>query len=140
VMALNAPAAALYGMLGVGKGDSLLNLMMSENLPPLIENWAQVARHACQRLRMESAAQGGVPALDRAADHLDRVPAPRDPVTTPVIPTILNTGSMRLSIFATIAQLGTPEDVALQDLKIELYFPTDDASESLLRQMTEQSG
>jgi transcriptional regulator with XRE-family HTH domain len=140
VMALNAPAATLYGMLGVGEGDSLLDLMMSDTLPPMIENWAQVAQHACQRLRTESAAQGGVPALDRAADHLGRVPRPRGLTTGPVIPTILNTGTMRLSIFTTIAQLGTPEDVALQDLKIELYFPSDDASASLLRQLADQSG
>lgn len=139
VMALNAPARALYGMLGVGDGDSLLDLMMSDTLPPLIENWAQVAHHACQRLRTESAAQGGVAALDRAADHLGRVPTPRNQPTGPVIPTILNTGTMRLSIFATIAQFGTPEDVALEDLKVELYFPSDDASSALLRALTEQS-
>ena len=57
-----------------------------------------------------------------------------------MIQTILDTGTMRLSIFATIAQLGTPEDVALQDMRVELYFPTDDASESVLRQLADQSG
>jgi len=86
-------------------------------------------------LRTESAAQGGVPALDQAADHLGRVPQPKNTPTSPVIPTILNAGGVRLSVFATIAQFGTPEDVALEDLKIELYFPTDAASADLLRAM-----
>ncbi|MEO0379904.1 MAG: helix-turn-helix transcriptional regulator [Pseudomonadota bacterium] len=135
VVDMNAPARTLYGMLGIHTGDSLLDLMMSDTLPPLIENWAQVAHHACQRLRTESAAQGGVAALDRAADHLGQVPRPRSQTTGPVIPTILSTGSMRLSIFATIAQLGTPEDVALEDFKVELYFPADPESEAALRAM-----
>ncbi|MFL4470294.1 helix-turn-helix domain-containing protein [Tateyamaria armeniaca] len=135
VMAMNDPATKLYGLLGMNVGDSLLDLMMSDTLPPLIENWGQVAHHACQRLRTESAAQGGVPVLDGAADHLGRVPRSRGQTTGPVIPTILNTGTLRLSIFATIAQFGTPEDIALEDLKVELYFPADPDSDALLRAM-----
>ncbi len=34
-------------------------------------------------------------------------------------------GSMRLSMFTTIAQFGTPEDLTLDDMKIELFFPAD---------------
>ncbi|WP_415401952.1 helix-turn-helix domain-containing protein [Tateyamaria sp. SN3-11] len=135
VLQMNAPARMLYGLLGVVPGDSLLDLMTSDTLPPLVENWAEVAHHACQRLRTESAAQGGIAALDRAADHLGRVPRPRSVAANPVIPTILNTGTLRLSIFATIAQFGTPEDVALEDLKVELYFPSDPESEAVLRSL-----
>ena len=135
VMALNAPAATLYGMLGVGEGDSLLDLMMSGTLPPMIENWAQVAHHACQRLRTESAAQGGVPALDRAARHLAAIHQTQNQPLGPVAPTIYRMGGTRLSLFATISQFGTPEDLALHDLKIELYFPADDATRQAFEAM-----
>jgi len=47
---------------------------------------------------------------------------PIDPARTPVIPTIVAQGDKRLSLFATVAQFGTPEDGALGSLKIELYF------------------
>lgn len=133
VLQMNAPAQKLYAMLGVRVGDSLLDLVMSDHISEVIKNWPQVAHHACQRLRTESAAQGGVPELDRAADHLGQVPQPKGAPTSPVIPTILNLGDAHLSIFATIAQFGTPEDVALADLKVELYFPADEASAALLR-------
>ena len=135
ILDMNTPAQAFYGMLGVRIGDSILDLMMSDDLPPLVENWPEVAHHACQRLRTESAAQGGLAVLDRAADHLAQVPIRKKPAASPVIPTILNNGTLRLSVFATVAQFGTPEDVALDDLRIELFFPADDASDQLLRSM-----
>ncbi len=139
VLRFNGPARALYGALGVVEGDSLLDLLTSAHLPPLIENWPAVAHHAAQRLRTESAAQGGIAALDRAADHLAAVPS-RDPATaSPVMPTILNTGALRLSMFATIAQFGTPEDVTLDALKIELYFPADAATDKAFRAMADRA-
>ncbi|MEL6467465.1 MAG: helix-turn-helix transcriptional regulator [Pseudomonadota bacterium] len=135
ILDMNHPAASLFSGLGMGSGDSLLDLMMSDTLPPLVENWPDVARHACQRLRTESAAQGGVPALDRVANHLGAVQGRTQMATSPVIPTILRMGNTRLSIFATIAQFGTPEDVALDDLKVELYFPADATTDAALRAM-----
>ena len=137
VIDLNAPATQLFGALGLAAGGSLLDLMMSDDAPTLIENWPDVAHHACQRLRTESAAQGGVPALDRVADHLGLVAGRTQVPTGPVIPTIINTGGLRLSIFATIAQFGTPEDVALDDLKVELYFPADAETDALLHGMAQ---
>ena len=133
---MNGPAARLFGLLGVGPGDSLLALVTSDLLPQMVENWPAVARHAALRLRTESAAQGGVPELDAAAAHLAAVPGQADGPPAPVVPTIFNTGTLRLAMFATIAQFGTPEDLALDDLKIELYFPADAATDTALRALS----
>jgi transcriptional regulator with XRE-family HTH domain len=132
---LNVPAQRLFGPLGITEGSSLLDLMLGDRLPPLLENWPQVAHHAAQRLRIESAAQGGVPVLDRAADHLSRVPPPREPALGPVVPAVYRLGSQRLALFATLAQFGTPEDLTLDDVRIELYFPADEATEHALNEM-----
>ena len=43
---------------------------------------------------------------------------------------------MRLSMFTTIAQFGTPEDLTLDDMKIELFFPADEATAETLRTLT----
>lgn len=137
VVRLNAPAGMLFGLMGVGEGDSLLDLMLLEELPPVIENWPEVAHHTARRLRTESAAQGGFPALDRAADHLSRVPAPDARTLGPVVPAIYRAGGLRLALFATIAQFGTPEDLLLDDLRIELFFPADTGSETTLRSLAE---
>jgi len=135
VLAFNPPAARLFGSFGVGEGDSLLDLMLSPALPPLVENWAEVAHHAARCLRTESAAQGGVPQLDRVAAALAAAGGTVEPAAGPVIPTIFRLGATRLALFAMLAQFGTPDDVTLDDLKIELYFPADAQSEALLRSM-----
>ncbi len=136
VIRMNAPAAALFAEVGAREGSSLLELMVSERLRPYIENWPDVARHAAQRLRTESAAQGGIALLDEAAEKLGRVAATnRDPLG-PVVPTIWRRGTGTLSLFATLAQFGTPEDVTLDDLKIELYFPADEETKRALHALS----
>lgn len=139
VLRMNAPAESLFGRLGIGEGGSLLELMVSDTLPPLIENWPEVAHYAAQRLRTESAAQGGVAALDEVVDRLARVQPARTERLGPVAPTIFRAGSQRLALFATVAQFGTPEDLTLDDLKIELYFPADSETKSALLAMAERA-
>ena len=131
----NATALALYGRFGIGIGDSLLDLLTNAALPGIIENWPEVAHHAAVRLRTENAALGGVPEFDAAIRYLSDALDPATPTTGPVIPTILRLGEQRLSMFATIAQFGTPEDLLLDDLKVELYFPTDDVTRAAFERM-----
>jgi len=134
----NPTALALFGALGVKTGDSLLELVTSDALPPLVDNWPDVAHHTAQRLRTESLAQGGIAVLDRAADILSRAPKPKGSATGPVVPTLLKLNDLRLSMFATLSQFGTPEDVTLDDLKIEHYFPLDAATEAIFDRMASQ--
>ncbi len=133
VVQMNDAARRLFAQIGVAEGDSLLQLMMSDHFPAYIENWPEVAHHAALRLRTESAAQGGVAALETAAQQLSAVPGQGGAAPRPVVPTIYVSGDMRLSLFATIAQFGTPEDLMLDDLRIELYFPADGRTEHILR-------
>ena len=135
VLALNGPAQSLFGGLGVREGSSLLDLMMGDVLPDLIENWPQVAYHGAQRLRTESAAQGGVPELDKAAAFLCAVAGDAEPSPLPVVPTLFNANGVRLRMFTTLAQFGTPDDLTLDDLKMELYFPADATTKTALEQM-----
>ena len=135
IVQMNRPAQGLFGPLDLNEGDSLLELMLSDILPPLIENWPEVAHHTAQRLRTESTAQGGVTVLDKAAEKLAEVATTVPHSNGPVVPTIFIAGSIRLSLFSTIAQFGTPEDLTLDDLKIELYFPADLETENAFRAM-----
>ena len=82
------------------------------------------------------AAQGGIAELDSAADAFSEVPVPAHHHSGPVLPTTYRVGDLRLSLFSTIAQFGTPEDLTLDDLKIELFFPSDAATEQFLRSMS----
>jgi len=51
----------------------------------------------------------------------------------PVLSILFRKGDTRLSVFTTIATLGTPQDVTLQEIRIECFFPSDAASAALFR-------
>src|SRR5215471_13990800 len=59
----------------------------------------------------------GVPARWREPD----LEAPRDLI----LPTELNLGGTSLRMFSTVTTLATPNDVTLQDLHIEAFYPAD---------------
>lgn len=135
IVKLNDPGKFLFGALGILEGTSLLDMITSDLMPNMIENWPEVAQHAAQRLRTESTSQGGVKALEDVATQLAKVGGKVEVPQTPVIPTIYNLNGMRLSLFSTIAQFGTPTDVTLDDLKIELFFPADEQTELILKSL-----
>jgi transcriptional regulator with XRE-family HTH domain len=133
----NATAAELLGQVGVAVGSSLLDaLAPGSQLQQAIENWPTTARYLAMRLKTESRHLGGDPILDTAVSRLavdahgsigaaaERLP--------PFATTDLKIGAHTLSFISTIAQFGTAEDIAIADLRIELMFPADEATRSLL--------
>jgi hypothetical protein len=42
-------------------------------------------------------------------------------------------GDVSLKLFTTIATLGTPQDITAEELRIEAFFPMDDATADTLR-------
>jgi hypothetical protein len=53
-----------------------------------------------------------------------------------VIPLQLELHGQRPSWFSTIATIGTPQDVTLEELCIESMFPADDETDSAVRELT----
>jgi hypothetical protein len=51
----------------------------------------------------------------------------------PVLPLRFRKGEISLALFTTIATLGTPQDITLQELRIECFFPMDEATAEVLR-------
>jgi hypothetical protein len=54
---------------------------------------------------------------------------PRDPPDAELPPTLtlrFRKGATLLALFSVIATVGTPLDVSLEDLRIELFFPADE--------------
>ncbi len=53
---------------------------------------------------------------------------------TPIlVPCRLDMGGVELSLFTTLTTFGTPRDITLDGLAVELFFPADDATEAILR-------
>jgi hypothetical protein len=42
-------------------------------------------------------------------------------------------GNTSLRLFTTIATLGTPQDITLQELRVECFFPMDEETANVLR-------
>ena len=85
----------------------------------------------------------GDPALEaleaevREYPNLGHLPAPAaigegdDPPL--LVPFQLISGPVELSFFTTLTTFGTPRDVTLDELCVELFFPADDRTEQLLK-------
>lgn len=53
-----------------------------------------------------------------------------------LVPVVLDVGGTDVALFTTLTTFGTPRDVTLDELAVELFFPADDAAEDLLRGAT----
>jgi hypothetical protein len=62
------------------------------------------------------------------------LPAVGDAALAPTLPLELAIDGKTLRLFNTLTTFGTPQDVTLQELRIEMSFPADDESEALLRE------
>ena len=124
-----------------GKPHNLVRLLVRpDGLKPAVENWDETVIWILRRLRAEALAEGA-PAGDRFMAELLAIPdvaklahTPRDDTDYPPALTIhFRAGDTRLSLFSMIATVGTPLDVALQDLRLEFFFPADAATERWFR-------
>jgi MmyB-like transcription regulator ligand binding domain len=50
-----------------------------------------------------------------------------------LIPVRLDVDGVELSLFTTMTTFGTPQDITLDEVAVELFFPADDESDELLR-------
>jgi transcriptional regulator with XRE-family HTH domain len=58
-----------------------------------------------------------------------------DASTEPFLAMEFKNADVSLSFFTTIASLGTPYDVTLHELRVESFFPVDDATDRALRRL-----
>ncbi len=110
-----------------------------QGLRRLIVNWDAAAHSLIQRLR-EDLRRTRDPALrerlsalmDMAGDDEAGVREPAAPLM-PMLSLDLRLGDQTLRLFSVIATFGTPQDITTDELRIESFFPADDASDYLLR-------
>ncbi len=115
-------------------------LVSPEALRPFIVNWEEVALYFLRGVQADAIADGtretadlltrliafpGLPALSRVL--------PRGEPRTPVLVIHFRKGETSLRLFTTIATLGTPQDVTLQEIRIECFFPMDNATARMFR-------
>ena len=148
LMLTNAAAPRFFGIFidlaGEPTPANVLKLMFDPaKLRPFIANWEAVAEALIQRVHRE--AVGGV-VDDEAARLLDTLLAYPDvprrwrapdlgAVLTPILPVEFRTGDLTMRFFSTVTTLGTPQDVTLQEIRIECFFPADAETEARAREL-----
>jgi len=121
-----------------GAANVLRLLFHPEGLRPAIADWAQTGPVLLDRIRREVAADPTWclgPSLLRELIALADLDAPRLPLLEapdPVLTLTLVRADLRLDLFSTVATFGTAQDVTVQELRIETFFPADDASREAL--------
>ena len=119
-------------------GNAMHLIFHPRGIRPHLVNFAEIVRVTIERLRHE-ALSDPTGATVRLLDELGRygpLPPVRDVIVGEprlLIPVHLRRGDLELRFFTTIATLGTPIDVTAHELRIETYFPADDATEAVLR-------
>jgi transcriptional regulator with XRE-family HTH domain len=84
----------------------------------------------------------GDPALQAILDEVSAYPDIADLVAAPastgwdepplLVPLEVTLGGRDLSLFTTLTTFGTPRDITLDELAVELFFPADDATRAAL--------
>src|SRR6476620_2821759 len=109
-------------------------------------NWDEFARQLIQILHRDVAQ--GSRAASQLLDEIMTYPGlsaewrlPRhSQASSPVMTMQLAKGDYRLAFFSTFTTLAMPTDAALQQIKIECFFPAADATDGKARQLALQQG
>jgi transcriptional regulator with XRE-family HTH domain len=145
VVLTNAATPRLLGWLcgGTAHRNVLHQVCDPSDVRRVLVNWDEVAGDLIGHLHDDIAR---VPSDARARALLDEVlrypgvPSrwrSRDPVATPppLLTVVFRKGDRELRFFSTISTFGTPHDVTLDELRIECWFPADEATGALCRDL-----
>lgn len=148
---LNEPAARMLRWLmdmpdghpiPEGGAVNVLRMMLDPAaLRQYVVNWRAVGADLLHWIQREAMGDGPGSEATRMLDTLAALPgmddlsaAPNlDRRALPFLPLTIRKGGVELNMFTTIATLGTPHDVTVHELRIESFFPADDATEQWFR-------
>jgi hypothetical protein len=123
----------LAGPLKPGTSLNLADALVAPDvLRPYLTNWAEIVRYFVRSVEADAIADGTQETkdlLERLLSYKD-VPSvmsntPMPDAGAPVLPMHFERSGTRLRLFTVIAALGTPQDITLQELRIESFFPMD---------------
>lgn len=135
------------GLAGGGDGppNLLYQLFSEDGMRPYIANWDEVAYYMVQRMHREAVhAQADDPTVTFLEDLLAGDDVPRrwhlfdvSAQQSLLIPVHLKIGDLDARLFSVITTLGTPQDITLQELRIEAFMPADEATKEVMAALME---
>jgi len=129
--------------------DSPLNFLRLffgvDGLRPHILNWNETGSALMNRLRREAIMNPHSPSADLFQELRKDAGAPgsndfgQDEALDPVLPIELLINGNHLRLFTMFTTFGTSQDVALQELRIDMSFPVDEATRRFLASAAEDN-
>ena len=135
----------LVGPIAPGTPINLADALVGPDvLRPHLANWDAIVRYFIRSVAADAAAD----ATPETAALLERLlgykdvrttlsQAPVTGITAPILPMHFQKGQTALRLFTTIATLGTPQDITLQELRIESFFPMDEETREIFLKWAE---
>lgn len=145
VVLANRAAAGLTALLPEFLRSPVLNLFRASLHPEGFAahtlnfgQWGNYMLGALERLAASNRDAASYELLDeiRAYPGVDALSGIGDadaPGADLLVPCVLGLGGTRLSMFTTLTTFGTPRDITLEELCIELFYPADADTEAALR-------
>jgi transcriptional regulator with XRE-family HTH domain len=121
----------------VNLADALLSPAI---LRPFLVNWEEVALHFIRGVQADAIADGSAQSSALLARLLAYEGLPElaqssaiEEAPRPLLPIHFRKSGISLRLFSTIATLGTPQDVTVQEIRIESFFPVDNPTARFFR-------
>jgi transcriptional regulator with XRE-family HTH domain len=136
ILRTNAAATRFFGILlgdraGAGPANVVRLMFSPDGLRPYVQDWETVAEALIRRVHREAVGHAidqptaallaevlgypGVPARWRAPSL--------EPPLYPIIPITFRKGADSFRYFSLVSTLGTPQDITLQEIRIECFYP-----------------
>ncbi|TDF35869.1 XRE family transcriptional regulator [Alteromonadaceae bacterium M269] len=149
VQMMNASAERLFGLIMsssdfASKNGEQAKLNVAEltlhpkGLRQFITNWEQAAPSFVSRLKSEMLSSANVEVRQRLGGYLALASSVGEfdsfqPGLLPVMPLNISVSGVELSFFSMISTIGTPQDITTDELRIESFYPNDEATEVFFR-------
>ncbi len=122
---------------------NVLRLLFDPASRDMIDGWNQVASTILRRLQRESFHRPHDQAMGELLDDLLNAPGvPADwrnhdlaALEEPMLGVNFRAGDLALSFLTTITEFNAPQNVTLDELRIESYFPLDDQTRDLCKSL-----
>lgn len=151
ILLANEGTGRLMGLLldpavaaALGSPNAMRLICHPQALKPCIVNWEATAAALIQWLHRDLF-RSADPGIRLLLEELLAYPGmPRnwrtidlDAPTAPFLAIEMYKGDTHFSFFTTLTTLGTPYDITLHELRVESFFPADDATDIAMRRLNE---
>ena len=117
-----------------------------QGLRPFVENWDVVAAHIIRRVHREAADNPSDETLKRFLEELLSYPGvpsrwrilDLDGTPPPFLSINYRWKNSTLRLFSALITFGTPLDIVLQELRIESFFPADEATRTVVNRLADE--